>query len=139
MGNDQYLHYKDYGKPALIGPPRPEFQSIHFEAYVTDDEVRELLSPFKAQSISRRDRGDGAVEFFATYLEAKPFRQKFKDYCKKRYHELAPIWEAEREARFQEYYKSLNLDEWIEIPCIYTYTDGRPNEKGTYKFNPGKK
>ena len=33
--------------------------------------------------------------------------------------------EAEREARFQEYYRSLNLDPWIELPGIASYKDGK--------------
>jgi hypothetical protein len=41
--------------------------------------------------------------------------------------------EAEREAHFQAYLKSLNLDTTIEIPCTIIHNDGK-TEDSSYKI-----
>jgi hypothetical protein len=80
--------------------------------------MHELCAPF--QIINGR--------VTVTYEDWKILDKKIKEYSKQKYLELAPIREAEREARFQEYYKSLELTDEIEIPCVFTYRDGREEE-----------
>ncbi len=36
--------------------------------------------------------------------------------------------ESEREARFQQYYRSLNLDHSTELPAIASHKDGRQEQ-----------
>lgn len=127
MGAD-FGHYANYDKPQ--GPQPVELQRLFFDSILTDDELKTLIQPFEPHAIIRR-KYESCIEFFAKYDAIKPLVAKLKKAANERYAELAPIWEAEREAKFQEYYRSLNLDDKIQIPCINTYPDGR-SEAGVY-------
>lgn len=127
MGAD-FGHYANYDGDRGTRPV--ELQRLFFDSILTDDELKNLILPFESQMIHRR-KYESYFEFLAKYDDIKPLVAKLKNAAEVRYAKLAPIREAVREARFQEYYRCLNLNDKIKIPCINTYRDGR-REVGVY-------
>ena len=98
-------------------------QWLPFDHLINDESLAELISPVVAASITRRaDRA--FFEYFGDELDLHRFREKEREWLARWHEENDPGLEAEREARFQAYLKSLNLDNTIEIPCTIIRNDG---------------
>ena len=109
--------------------PKAKRQWLPFDHLIDDVSLAELISPVVAASITRR--GDRAYfEYFGDELSLVRFREKEREWLARWHQENDPRLEAEREARFEAYLKSLNLDNTLAIPC----TDGGKKEESSYKI-----
>lgn len=107
-------------------------QWMPFDRLIDDESLAELISPVVAASIIRQG-GHAYFEYYGEEMDPVRFREKEREWLGRWHEENDPQLEAEREARFQAYFKSLNLDNSIEIPCTIVLHGGK-KEESTYKI-----
>lgn len=88
-----------------------------FDPLLDDQTLAELMSPLEPLAI-RRNGSHATCDYIGTPIDITQFRQKEKTWLQTWHHENDARLESEREARFQQYYASLNLDNQIETHDI---------------------
>lgn len=101
-----FSHYKQHAAGAELLETE---QVLHFESFLTDNEVRTAISPIPVTRFERNQH-ESRSHIVARSADVPALSDRLRDLGRQRYAELAPVWEAEREARFQEYYCSLKFE-----------------------------
>ena len=121
MSEQLFEHYKNHADQS---EPEIGYHSVIFDSVMPDDVLRELMAPVEAVEIERAAAG-GIVSFYSSstydYELLKKVREWEKTYAAPLRAEKEAKDAAESKARFEEYYRSLDLRaEDGAIPAIQT-------------------
>jgi len=81
-----------------------------FDPLVDDESLAELMSPLEPLAI-RRNGSHATCDYVGKPIDITQFRQKETAWLPTWHNDNDAHLESEREARFHQYYRSLNLDE----------------------------